>query len=129
MDLLVAVCASGPGYSMLIVSGGQDYKGTRGARRTGSIRHDGGYAADLTIYSKEGRTLSGASRNAKDIEAMKELVKHFKANGIFSIGAGPGYMGGNWHVDISPTAGYRGTWGRSHGNSSTPSWLRSAFYS
>ena len=128
MNLLVAVAGAGPGYSFTIVSGGQDYKG-RGRRRTGSIRHDGGFAADVIVYNKDGRILSGASYNRKDIAAMEELVKHFKANGITSIGAGPGYMGGNWHVDISPTAGYKGTWGRSHGRASTPGWLKNSFYS
>lgn len=128
MNILVAVAGSGAGYSFTIVSGGQDYKG-RGRRRTGSIRHDGGFAADVIVYNKDGRILSGASYNRKDIAAMEELVKHFKANGITSIGAGPGYMGGNWHVDISPTAGYKGTWGRSHGRASTPSWLKNSFYS
>lgn len=42
---------------IVVYSGGQDHKG-QGTKRTGSVRHDGGRAADCYIY-KHGRKLEG----------------------------------------------------------------------
>ena len=49
----------GPGYSVQVYSGGQPHKGS-GKRRTGSIRHDGGRAADIHVVGPDGKRVSGA---------------------------------------------------------------------
>lgn len=63
-DKLIAAATEvyGPTAKLVVYSGGQDRRGTRGARRTGSVRHDdygrGGRAADVYVYVN-GEKLSG----------------------------------------------------------------------
>ena len=113
--------------SIVIYSAGQDPKGTPNARRTGSIRHDNGYAADIRIY-KDDRRLTAL--RSSDHEDLTEIVKSLKKAGIGSVGAGPGYMNGNLHVDIADRVGQGQalTWGAGGRSANTPSWLRTAFY-
>ena len=120
--------AGAKGYSIEIYSGGQDWKGV-GDRRTGSIRHDGGAAADIRVYNEKGRRLSAASHNSKDIDALQSFVKLLMANGITSVGADRDYMNGNLHVDIatnSPATCW-GASGTSYKRIYAPSWLASLF--
>lgn len=120
--------AGAKGYSIEIYSGGQDWKGV-GDRRTGSIRHDGGAAADIRVYNEKGRRLSAASHNSKDIDVLQSFVKLLLENGITSVGADRDYMNGNLHVDIatnSPATCW-GASGTSYKRIYAPSWLASLF--
>ena len=114
------------GTSILVYSGGQDKKGTPNARRTGSTRHDGGWAADIRI-TKDGRRLTAL--RSSDFEDLTDIVKSMRRNGMGSVGAGPGYMNGNLHVDIADRVGQGSslTWGAGGRSANTPSWLRKAF--
>ena len=88
-----------------IFSAGQDVAGTQ---RTGSNRHNNGYAADIWMYDANGYNVrtsppklltNNGSKDQGKIEKFSEsLLKH----GIHSIGAGNGYMNNvGLHVDIS----------------------------
>jgi hypothetical protein len=118
MNILINVGVQ-TGFYMTIVSGGQISLGeckSRGgyqngddwflpgssrAVRTGSVRHDNGWAADLTVYRDSTRTsVINFGTNNADIDAER-FVKACRAAGIRAVGAGPGYMGGNIHVDIA----------------------------
>lgn len=111
---------------IVITSAGQALRGTSGPR-TGSTRHDLGYAADIAMYSGS-RALSVARTD--DLPYIITFCRTLKSLGAMSIGAGPGYMGSTAiHVDIAPgnnlTPASAGRyWGASHGASSAPSWLR-----
>jgi len=127
MKILEASAAE-KNYSIVVFSGGQDYKG-KGSKRTGSIRHDGGYAADMRVYNDKGRRIHAASSSSKDIDALREFVLVLLKNGITSIGADDDYMSGNLHVDIasnSPAACW-GAKGKSYRRIYAPQWLTSAF--
>ena len=88
-----------------IFSAGQDVAGTQ---RTGSNRHNNGYAADIWMYDANGYyvqtshtkllTNDGSKDQVKIEKFSESLLKH----GIHSIGAGNGYMNNvGLHVDIS----------------------------
>ncbi len=113
-------------YKIVVFSGGQDVKG-QGTRRTGSTRHDRGYAADIRVYTPDGTRLS--SENSAHHVKLAIFAKQCKMLGMESFGSGPGYMGGNHHVDIAISAG-QGTatvWGVGGRSANTPKWLRDAF--
>ena len=114
------------GYKIVVFSGGQDVKGTLNARRTGSTRHDNGYAADIRVYDG-GTRLS--SENTSHHDRLAKFAKLLKSLGIESFGSGPGYMDGNHHVDIAISAGQgtAPTWGAGGRSANTPSWLKAAF--
>jgi len=113
--------AESAGVDVDIFSGGQDPKGTPGGRRTGSIRHDNGFAADVWIYSN-GKKLSCTSNS--DLPIMKKFCQACFSAGATSIGVGPGYMGNvGIHVDIAPSSP-AAIWGSSHTSATAPSWLR-----
>jgi len=106
MDILIAG-ASTASVDVLITSGGQMAAkdgGVDGRTRTGSNRHDNGYAADIVIYKDgfDGRELS--SRNSDDLSIMVAFMKAAKAAGATAIGQGNKYMGDTGiHVDIALT--------------------------
>ena len=114
------------GYKIVVFSGGQDVKGTLNARRTGSTRHDNGYAADIRVYDG-GTRLS--SENTSHHDRLAKFAKLLKSLGMESFGSGPGYMDGNHHVDIAISAGQgtAPTWGAGGRSANTPSWLKAAF--
>ena len=117
------------GYKFVIYSGGQDTYG-RGKRRTGSKRHDAGYAADIRVYNKNGRRISAAG-NSRDINELQDCVVLLLQNGISSVGAHRYYMNGNLHVDISNRGPWRigpAIWGNNHRSNTAPQWLRNIFY-
>ena len=117
------------GYKIVVYSGGQVSKadgGVEGVTRTGSNRHDNGYAADIRVYDGDTRL------NAEDsstFDRLAKFVKLLKSEGIESVGAGPGYMNGNIHVDIAASVGQgpSTTWGAGGKGPNTPSWLKTAF--
>jgi hypothetical protein len=79
------------GVQMVVYSGGQDAKG-HGDRRTGSTRHDDGYAADAYFVDiKTGRILDWS--NPKDQPIFKEIFYRGYQNGIQGWGAHKDYMG------------------------------------
>ncbi len=134
---ILAASAAEKNYTIEIYSGGQDYFGTRNARREGSKRHDGGFAADIKVKTDTGRRLS-AHGTGKDIKALREFVLILLKNGATAIGAGDpfnysGYMDGNLHVDIATKSPHKlssacwGALGTSYRRAYAPLWLTSAF--
>ena len=132
MKILEASAAE-KNYSIVIYSGGQDYAGTKNARRIGGKRHDGGYAADVRVYNDKGRRIHAASTSSKDIAALREFVLILLKNGIGSVGADNDYMNGNLHLDIAHLGPYKypkacwGASGSSYRRKYAPQWLSSAF--
>jgi hypothetical protein len=104
MDILVAG-ANAASVDVLITSGGQVSArdgGINGRTRTGSNRHDNGYAADVVIYKDgfQGQELS--SKSATDLSIMVAFMKACKSAGATAIGQGNAYMGDTGiHVDIA----------------------------
>lgn len=90
------------------------------AVRKGSIRHDGGWAVDIVITTADGRELKAT--NNEDADVVK-IVRTLLQQGINAVGAGPGYMNGNFHVDISPYAP-TAYWGAQGSSKNAPRWLR-----
>lgn len=79
----------GPGYSVQVFSGGQPKKGTS-SRRTGSIRHDQGKAADVYIVGPDGKRVT-------DTKELDKLKQYWLANDMGSVGT---YMrGAGMHLD------------------------------
>lgn len=108
------------GVEMEVFSGGQAAKGTPGAKRVGSTRHDHGQAADAFFY-KDGRKLDWA--NPDDQPIFAEIVKNARARGVTGIGAGDGYMQpGSMHIGFGKEA----TWGAGGKGGNTAEWLRQA---
>lgn len=108
---------------VIITSGGQP---PTGPDRTGSHRHDYGYAADIQLIGTDGRALSFAS-NSKDIPTVQTWLTHAISAGLISAGAGNGYMGDDtMHVDIAPgntvAAGSARSWSKK--GVGAPSWLK-----
>lgn len=79
----------GEGYTVQVFSGGQPKKGS-GGKRTGSIRHDEGKAADIYLIGPDGKRIT-------DTAILDKLVEHWESNGLGSVGR---YMrGGGIHLD------------------------------
>lgn len=122
---IIRSAAQSTSLDVVIFSGGQDPIGTPNARRTGSVRHDNGWAADIWIYN-EGRQLS-ANRQS-DVPLMQSFTAKLKQAGATGIGIGTSYMGGvGIHVDISygrnpgvPNSSY---WGNGHTGAGAVAWL------
>jgi len=115
--------ASSASVDVVIFSGGQDPKGP-GARRTGSTRHDNGFAADVWLYSGAGKL---SSRSSADIPIIKKFVKACFDSGANAVGVGPGYMNDvGVHVDIATYKSDSGVWGSTHSVGSASSWLVAA---
>lgn len=109
------------GITMEVISGGQEGKGTPGARRVGSTRHDHGNAADVDFY-KGGRKLDW--NNPNDLPVLQDIVRTAKTRGVTGIGAGDDYMGpGRFHVGF----GNPGVWGAEGKGANAPAWLREAY--
>ena len=142
MNILINVGVQ-TGFYMTIVSGGQmslaEVKSRGGyqngkqwflpdnprrAVRTGSVRHDNGWAADLTVYRDASRTnVIDFGTNNPDNDVLR-FVSACRAAGIQAVGAGPGYMGANVHVDIAygrNGGGATTAWGKQ--GAPAPGWL------
>jgi hypothetical protein len=74
----------GPGYRAEVFSGGQ-----KGQRRTGTVRHDHGRAADIHIIGPDGRKISG--------DALAPLGQYWAAKKIGGVGME--MHGGGIHLD------------------------------
>jgi hypothetical protein len=74
----------GPGYRAEVFSGGQE-----GPRRTGSVRHNNGRAADIYVYGPDGKRLSG--------DALAPLGQYWAAKK--TGGVGMEMHGGGIHLD------------------------------
>jgi hypothetical protein len=102
--------ATQAGVEVEVASGGQARKGTPGAARIGSTRHDDGGAADVRLYVKDDkgkRRLLSAS-NPEDKALMSKFVSSAVQAGVTGVGAG--YMGANM---IHVGGGSDTTWGGS----------------
>ena len=94
--------AQAANVDVVIYSGGQP---SSGSGRTGSHRHDNGYAADVHLYNGDGRRLS--TSNSADLPVITRFVQAIRSAGATGVGAGsrvPGttYMGNvGIHVDIA----------------------------
>lgn len=103
-----AVMAYGPGSTVEVYSGGQDYLG-KGSRRVNgsSTRHDGGFAADAKVRGPDGKIITG--------DGLAPMLQTFKALGGGGIGGG--MQGGSaTHFDAhNKRAPYWGYAGKSNG--------------
>lgn len=122
---MLVTAAREAGVRAVITSGGQDPPGPR-ARRTGSRRHDNGFAADVQLYN--GRTLLYTS-NSSHLNIIKTFCRAARSAGVTAIGAGNGYMSNRvLHLDIAagqPGVGAARFWGsRSMNAAGAPQWLR-----
>ncbi len=110
------------GVDVVVFSGGQDQRG-QGTRRTGSIRHDNGLAADVWIYS-DGQRLPTARENP----IVSKFIAACVSNGAKGIGAGPGYMSGvGIHVDLWGDRAGATTWGQGGRSRNTPDYVSAAY--
>jgi hypothetical protein len=104
--------AAAAGVEVVVFSGGQPKKGSKG-KRTGSTRHDDGNAADVYL-TKDGKKLEDT--NPQDKEIMAKFVSSAVAAGATGVGAGHDYMGpSNIHIGF----GKQATWGGA-------SWIKDA---
>lgn len=78
----------GPGYKVQVYSGGQDAKG-KGSRRTGSVRHDLGRAADAYIVDPKGNRVTG--------DGLAPLGQYWAAKKYGGVGLE--MRGGGIHLD------------------------------
>ncbi len=100
-----------------VISGGQPAKGEPG-RRTGSIRHDHGGAADLKLETATGHILD--FEHADERAIIAKFVTECSRLGATGIGAGVTYMGPQTlHVGF----GKRATWGAGGKSINAPRWL------
>lgn len=126
---MINAASAKSGYRIVVYSGGQVATrdgGRNGVNRTGSKRHDDGWAADIRVYDGSTRL---SAENPSHFDRLYQFAKILKSVGIESIGAGPGYMAGNLHIDIAISNGRSGAqatkWGVNGRSANTPRWLRS----
>lgn len=90
------------GFRIEITSGGQlpnDPRNVPGGR-TGSNRHNYGWAADCRVFNAQGQRLNFGTDGTPNADCIR-FCRYLVSQGVTGLGAGPGYMGGNLHVDIS----------------------------
>ena len=120
--VILQTAAKAAGVEVEIFSGGQDIEG-HGTRRTGSTRHDAGYAADVYVYDKQGKQLRTNGRDP----VMNKFITELAAAGAKGIGAHPRYMGGTGvHVDLWGEAKGGELWGEG-GTGDPPQSIITAF--
>lgn len=157
VDILSAAAQAG-GYTIEIFSAGQmaydewaSYPSSQREKkgdnyylngkpvRTGSVRHDNGWAVDVRVYNTFGQPLDFAvDENAAEIDPnILVVLGLLQQYGITAFGAGPGYMiegskskypgNGNLHIDIAngrnATTGAT-VWGRGGKYDNAPYWLK-----
>ena len=119
---ILDTAAEAAGVDVVVFSGGQDVKG-QGSRRTGSVRHDAGRAADVHIYN-DGRRL----RTDREDPIVANFIAQAVAAGARGIGAGPGYMGGvGIHVDILGDSVGANYWGADGATANAPGYVVAAY--
>ena len=117
LEQIIIQAAKNTGLSVEIFSGGMTPQ-----RRTGSDRHLNGFAADVWLYTSEGKRLNVQSQQLRD------WCQQAKNAGATAIGAGVGYMGAvGVHLDISAgntvPAGSAKYWGAGGRSANAPQWL------
>lgn len=119
---IIETAATAAGVEVEIFSGGQDRKG-HGYRRTGSTRHDDGFAADIRVKDSQNRTLKTNGYDA----VMNKFITELGAAGAQGLGAHPRYMGGTGvHVDLWGSRKGSEMWGEG-GTGSPPNAIKIAF--
>jgi hypothetical protein len=117
LEQIIITACKNSGLSAEIFSGGMTPQ-----RRTGSDRHLNGFAADVHLFTSEGKRLNVQSQELRD------WCQQAKNAGATAIGAGVGYMGNvGVHLDISagntvPAAAAK-YWGAGGRAANAPSWL------
>ena len=121
--------AEAAGVRVVITSGGQDVYPN--GRRTGSRRHDAGFAADVALYDGDRRL---RVNDPEELSIVQTFIRAAKAAGATGVGAGNGYMSDQtYHIDIADgnslqpgQSGYGARyWGTSDASSAgAPAWLR-----
>jgi len=100
---ILKTAGAAAGVDVVITSGGQVPKsegGRDGVNRTGSNRHDKGYAADCRVLDGDGTRLY--TNNPAQLAILLKFVEECEKAGATGVGMGNGYMGnGNVHVDIA----------------------------
>lgn len=121
---VLRTAASQVGVDVVIFSGGQDPIGTPNGRRTGSTRHDDGYAADVWIYNGGSNPISTTTQN----ETVQNFISACVAAGARGIGAGPGYMNNvGIHVDLWGSAKGSTIWGAGGKADNAQQWVKDAY--
>jgi hypothetical protein len=115
-EIIIQACKNS-GLSAEIFSGGMTSQ-----RRVGSDRHLNGFAADVHLFTSEGKRLNVQSQELRD------WCQQAKNAGATAIGAGVGYMGNvGVHLDISAgktvPAGSAVYWGAGGRAANAPQWL------
>lgn len=100
-----------------VTSGGQCQKC---AKRTGSIRHDLGNAADLEIW-KNGKALQFTNQN--ELPFFEAFITAAAKLGATGVGAGIDYMGA---ATIHVGFGKKMVWGAKGASINAPQWLKKA---
>jgi len=117
LEQIIITACKNSGLSAEIFSGGMTPQ-----RRTGSDRHLNGFAADVHLFTSEGKRLNVQSQELRD------WCQQAKNAGATAIGAGVGYMGNvGVHLDISagntvPAAAAK-YWGAGGRAANAPQWL------
>ena len=100
---ILRTAGAAAGVDVVITSGGQvpaSEGGVNGVNRTGSNRHDKGYAADCRVLDGDGTRLY--TNNQAQLAILLKFVEECKNAGATAVGMGNGYMSnGNVHVDIA----------------------------
>ena len=100
---ILQTAAQAAGVNVTITSGGQvpaSEGGRNGVNRTGSNRHDKGFAADVRLTDGDGTRLY--TSNPEQLAVMLKFAEECRNAGATGIGMGNGYMNnGNIHVDIA----------------------------
>lgn len=91
----------GPGYRIEVYSGGQPAAGTPG-KRVGTVRHDGGRAADVYIVGPDGKRVTG--------DNLAPLARYWRERNLGGVGLE--MRGGGIHLDnwTTPPAGGGMAW-------------------
>lgn len=100
---ILQTAGAAAGVDIVITSGGQvptSEGGINGRNRTGSNRHDKGYAADVRVLDGDGTRLY--TNNPDQLAILLKFAEECRNAGATGIGMGNGYMSnGNVHVDIA----------------------------
>ena len=100
---ILKTAGAAAGVDIVVTSGGQVPKsegGVDGRNRTGSNRHDKGYAADCRVLDGDGTRLY--TNNPDQLAILLKFAEECRDAGATGIGMGNGYMSnGNVHVDIA----------------------------
>jgi|TARA_B110000902_G_scaffold24424_1_gene26915 hypothetical protein len=100
---ILKTAGTAAGVDIVITSGGQvptSEGGVNGVNRTGSNRHDKGYAADIRVLDGDGTRLY--TNNQAQLPILLKFVEECRNAGATAVGMGNGYMSnGNVHVDIA----------------------------